>query len=428
MRRLCKISVLLAAVLVYSCGGWNTDHKNANAKEIAQLTNPPQPLFTLNEDSTLVTLFLCGDVMTGRGIDQALPHPGNPRLYESYVKNAEEYLRLAEQANGNIATPISFDYIWGDALTELEKRKPDLRIINLETSITASDDNWKNKSVCYRMNPANIPCLTAAGIDGCALANNHVLDWGYKGLTETLQTLDKAGIKTAGAGENEEEAARPAVWTLKNGRLLLFSLGTDDSGVPEAWAAKGNAPGVHFAKDFTNETILKIKAQIGSLKSAGDIAVLSLHWGSNWGYHIPSEHRAFAHRLIEEAGVDIIHGHSSHHFRGIEVYKGKLILYGCGDFINDYEGISGEEEYRGDLTLMYFPVMDPANGHLVRLDMVPFRMRRFRLNYAEEKDAAWMAAVLNREGKKLGTGVEMKGKAPGCYLELKSGDDAESRD
>ena len=74
--------------------------------------------------------------------------------------------------------------------------------------------------------------------------------------------------------------------------------------------------------------------------------VASVHWGSNWGYDIPREQTVFAHRLIDEAGVDIIHGHSSHHVRAIEVYKDRLILYGCGDFLNDYEGISGYEEFR----------------------------------------------------------------------------------
>jgi poly-gamma-glutamate capsule biosynthesis protein CapA/YwtB (metallophosphatase superfamily) len=72
--------------------------------------------------------------------------------------------------------------------------------------------------------------------------------------------------------------------------------------------------------------------------------------------------------LINEAGVDIVHGHSSHHPKGIEVYKNRPILYGCGDFLNDYEGISGYQEYRDDLTLMYFPRMDAASGKLVRFD------------------------------------------------------------
>lgn len=65
---------------------------------------------------------------------------------------------------------------------------PDFRIINLETSITTSED-WAPKDIHYRMHPANIPCLTVAKVDCCVLANNHVLDWGRSGLVETLETL-----------------------------------------------------------------------------------------------------------------------------------------------------------------------------------------------------------------------------------------------
>lgn len=79
-------------------------------------------------------LFLCGDVMTGRGIDQALPHPVNPALYESYIRDARDYVHLAEKANGPIRRPVTFDYVWGDALPELERARVDLRILNLETA------------------------------------------------------------------------------------------------------------------------------------------------------------------------------------------------------------------------------------------------------------------------------------------------------
>src|SRR6187455_2513170 len=132
------------------------------------------------QNPALLTLFLCGDVMTGRGIDQVLPHPSNPVLYEEYIKSARGYVQLAEEANGPIPKPVGFSYIWGDALTQLERRQPTCRIINLETAVTRSEDVQK-KAVNYRMNPANISCITAARIDCCALANNHVLDWGYPG-------------------------------------------------------------------------------------------------------------------------------------------------------------------------------------------------------------------------------------------------------
>src|SRR5215472_1712940 len=127
-------------------------------------------------------LFLCGDVMTGRGIDQALPHPVSPILYEPYVRDAREYVALAEKAAGPIPRPLSADYIWGHALQELECGRLDLRIVNLETAITSAETPWPGKGIHYRMHPQNIGCLTAAQISACALANNHLLDWGYDGL------------------------------------------------------------------------------------------------------------------------------------------------------------------------------------------------------------------------------------------------------
>src|SRR5512143_3888726 len=141
------------------------------------------------------TLFLTGDVMTGRGIDQVLPTPSDPQLYESYVTDAREYVKLAERAHGEIRKPVSFDYIWGDALAELDRAAPDARIVNLETSVTTSPGPWPAKGINYRMHPANVGCLTAPRLDCCTLANNHVLDWGYAGLDETLRTLRAAGIR-----------------------------------------------------------------------------------------------------------------------------------------------------------------------------------------------------------------------------------------
>lgn len=159
--------------------------------------------------------------------------------------------------------------------------------------------------------------------------------------------------------------------------------------------------------DFPEKTIRDIRDTIGQTKWASDIVVASIHWGGNWGYDVPREQREFAHLLVDEAGVDIIHGHSSHHVKGVEVYKGKLILYGCGDFLNDYEGISGHEIYRADLTLMYFVSTDPSTGKMISLHMTPMQIKRFRLNHASENDALWLKNVLNREGKKFGTSVEL---------------------
>ncbi len=92
-----------------------------------------------------ITLFMCGDVMTGRGIDQVLAHPSDPTLHGPYLKSALGYVKLAETANGPIDYPVPFSYAWGDAIKELDRRAPDVRIVNLETSITTSNDFWEGK-------------------------------------------------------------------------------------------------------------------------------------------------------------------------------------------------------------------------------------------------------------------------------------------
>jgi poly-gamma-glutamate capsule biosynthesis protein CapA/YwtB (metallophosphatase superfamily) len=352
-------------------------------------------------------LFLCGDVMTGRGIDQALPHPVDPVLYEPYVRDAREYVELAEKANGPIPRPLSFDYIWGDALQELEQTQIDLSIMNLETAITSEETPWPDKGIHYRMHPLNIGCLSAARISACGLANNHVLDWGYDGLSETLRSLDTAGIAHSGAGDNAEQAAAPAVLTVEDKpRVLLFSFGSTTSGIPREWSATSSRAGVNLLGDLSDATAARVADQMRHHRRPGDLLIASLHWGSNWGYDIPSKQIAFAHRLIEE-GVAIVHTHSSHHVKAIEVFKGRLILYGCGDFLTDYEGISGYEAFRSDLALMYFVDLDSPTGQLVSAGLVPFKMRRFRPERASAADAESLCNLLNELGAPFGTRMRL---------------------
>jgi poly-gamma-glutamate synthesis protein (capsule biosynthesis protein) len=356
-------------------------------------------------------LFLCGDVMTGRGIDQALPHHVNPILYEPYVHDACEYVELAEKAHGSISRPLSFDYIWGDALRELDRAAPDFRIVNLETAITRAETPWPDKGIHYRMHPQNVACLSAAHIGACALANNHVLDWEYDGLSETLQTLNAAGIAYSGAGNDGEEAMQPAVLaTAGRNRVLLFSFGSTTSGIPQEWKATSISPGVNLLDDLSEETAARMCDQMRAHQRPGDLIIASIHWGGNWGYEIPREQIVFAHRLIEE-GVAIVHGHSSHHVKAIEVFKARLILYGCGDFITDYEGISGYPAaagFRGDLALMYFVELDSSNGKLISARLVPMQMRRFRLECASAADVKWLCNLLNELGARFSACVKLQ--------------------
>ena len=173
------------------------------------------------------------------------------------------------------------------------------------------------------------------------------------------------------------------------------------SGVPSAWAATHDKAGVNFLRDFSAASVNRIAEQVRTIKLPGDIVVMSIHWGSNWGYEIPPKQRRFAHRLIDEAAVDVIHGHSSHHPRGIEIYGNRPIIYGCGDFINDYEGIGGHEKYRSDLSLMYLVSVNSRSGELNKLEMIPMRIRRFQLKRATTEEATWLAATIDRESRKF---------------------------
>lgn len=353
-----------------------------------------------------VTVFLCGDVMLGRGVDRILPHPGDPALQEAYMRDARAYVELAEHANGMIPRPADFSWPWGEALTVLAEAAPDARVVNLETSVTQHDEFAPGKAVHHRMSPANLPCLAAARPDVCALANNHVLDFGRRGLEETLDALASAGLPGAGAGRDATAARRPAITPVRDGvRMLVVSVGMASSGIPSSWAATDERPGVDFLARPSTAAAAVVVERVRQVKRPGDIAVVSIHWGPNWGYQVSRDEVRFAHALID-GGVDIVHGHSSHHPRPVEVYRGKLVLYGCGDFIDDYEGITGYEQYRDDLRLLYLVSVEVDTGRVTGLRMVPLQARRMRLEHASHEDSAWLRAVLDRVSRSSGVRID----------------------
>ncbi|MFD2421207.1 CapA family protein [Amycolatopsis pigmentata] len=392
-----------------------------------------------------VGVFLCGDVMTGRGVDQILAHPGDPRLSEHVVTDARTYVRLAEEANGPIPRPAACSWPWGEALSLLDEAAPDARVINLETTVTADGRFAPEKALHYRMNPANLAVLTVARPDVCVLANNHMLDFGLTGLADTLDALAGAGLRTVGAGRDAAEAVRPAVVEIHNcgghgpprppqgaspqtpvfcgghrpprppqgaspqtpsrHRVLVVAAGMPSSGVSRFSAATPARPGVAFVPDTSAASADALAASVTAHKRTGDVAIVSLHWGTNWGYTVDSGQVGFAHRLVE-SGVDIVHGHSAHHPRPIEIYRGGLILYGCGDLVNDYEGIGGYEAYRAELRLLYLADVD-ITGHerSVSLRMIPLRARAMRLERASAADAEWLRAALEHVSRHWGTRI-----------------------
>ena len=161
---------------------------------------------------------------------------------------------------------------------------------------------------------------------------------------------------------------------------------------------------MNLIEQTDSHAVESIASRIGRERRPGDVAIASIHWGGNWGYGIARSHRELAHRLVDEAGIDVVHGHSSHHPKAAELHDGRAILYGCGDLINDYEGIEGEDEYRPDLSLLWLLTLRP-DGRCAALEMMPYRIARFRLDRPSGEDRRWLGERLDRECGRFGGSV-----------------------
>jgi poly-gamma-glutamate synthesis protein (capsule biosynthesis protein) len=258
-------------------------------------------------------LSFVGDVMLGRGVNRMLEH----------------------------RPP---DYPWGDTLALL--RRSDWRACNLECVISDHGEPWSDKAFHFRSDAKNAAVLGVAGINAVSLANNHSLDFGYRAMQDMLRTLDERGISHAGAGMNSAAAFEPAVSTVHGKRISLIAF-TDNE--PE-WEATDRRPGVAYlpvdARDDRAQRLLRVVEQA---RRNSDLVVVSAHWGPNWGYEPPKEHVRFGRHLID-SGADIVFGHSGHVFRGIELYRERVILYCAGNFIDDY---AVDETERNDESFVF---------------------------------------------------------------------------
>jgi poly-gamma-glutamate capsule biosynthesis protein CapA/YwtB (metallophosphatase superfamily) len=189
--------------------------------------------------------------------------------------------------------------------------------------------------------------------------------------------------------------------------VLVYSFATPSSGTPRKWAATSGAPGINLLPNLSAETIERTARHIIKERQPGDVIVVSIHWGPNWGYEVSDGQRRFAHDLIDAAGVSVIHGHSSHHAKALEVYRDRLILYGCGDFLNDYEGIRGYEMYRDDLALMYLIDVTTTDGTVNEVEIVALSIKRMQLVRASTADVEWIRDTLDTESHKFATTVTM---------------------
>lgn len=351
---------------------------------------------------TLRLLFV-GDVMLGRLVDASFPtHNYSSKEDESHAR------QMKQSRSSNKSNP--YTAIWGNTLDIFHEA--DVRFINLETSVTTHSTPWPNKAFNYRMHPNNIKALNEAHIDFANTANNHILDYGYEGMKETVETLTKAIIGWAGVGDNLIEAGLPCIIEV-NG-LKIGVIGAADH---YSYWASNSKPGINYvdiegelnvfgtesiSMYSTNNFIERTKNTIRELKdsNAVDLCIVSIHIGANYAWEPTSNQQRFVKELIDKAGVDVIHGHSSHHIKGIEIYKGKVIMYGCGDFISDY---MIDREYKNNLGFIYELVYDMSNKQFIRLELTPTVISNLQVNIAVDDNRSWLYKKMDYLCDKLGT-------------------------
>ena len=316
-------------------------------------------------------LAFTGDVMLGRLVNEMIGHMGHY-------------------------------YVWGDTLPLL--KRADLRLINLECVIAEDGKPWDRspKVFFFRADPHAIDVLKAAGIDYVSLANNHTLDFGDEAMLEMLKRLDEAGIAHAGAGRNLQDASKPAVLEAGGLRIGVVSFTNNEP----AFAAAESSPGTNYIPiTLADRVVRKVRAAVDNARALADIVVFSIHWGPNMRQRPTQRFREFAHAVIE-MGADIFHGHSAHIFQGIEIYRGKLIMYDTGDFIDDYYVGPGETN---DQQLLFLVTI--AGRRIRRVEMVPVEISMCRVNIAGEDVQKEISKRFTSLSAEFGTEIEkMDGK------------------
>ena len=216
----------------------------------------------------------------------------------------------------------------------------DVLIGNLECAIT-SEGAPQPKSYTFAAPPETVKALALAGFDVLSLANNHAMDYGKVGLTDTINNLHQNGIASAGAGMNTSQAHQPVILE-RNGLRLAFlayaNVPVENSGFDSSsWIATFSQPGIAWAYPE------QIKADVTAAKKEVDVVIVLLHSGYEITSIIPGisqDQRLAAHAAID-AGAALVIGSHPHFLQSIEPYRGGLIAYSLGNFVfDDYQGIA----------------------------------------------------------------------------------------
>ncbi|MFN2299066.1 MAG: CapA family protein [Anaerolineales bacterium] len=257
-------------------------------------------------DSSPVTIAFVGDIMLGRSLGERINDGRGATIFGS----VKSILQSADVAVGNLEC----------ALGEGGTKAP--------------------KAYTFLAPPEAAVWLEDAGFDLLSLANNHSLDYGPAVLEQTMQTLNQAGIRSVGAGADEEQARAPEILEIGGSRLAFLAYvevpkeayGFD----PKHWRAGPDSPGVSWADDA------RIAADLQILDQQVDFIVVLFHFGDE-GMETPNRRQIQLSHLAIDNGADLVVGSHPHLLQAEEAYHSGWIFYSLGNFV--FDGFTGKANH-----------------------------------------------------------------------------------
>ena len=238
----------------------------------------------------------------------------------------------------------------------------DLNVVNLEGPLCRGGNaNPEQTSLCLRGDVSSAAPMAAAGVSAVSLANDHAMDYGPKGLEETLNLLRGERLGVCGAGSNRHAAGQPLVLKTPGGaEVALLSL--SDVG-PDAYAAGDDSPGINAVTSLE-----AVGEAVSAAAGEAHYVVVLVHWGEEDGAEITPRQREIA-RACARAGADLVVGCHPHAVQGMEIIEDTPVIYSLGDLLYYARGGAGAgilASCRFDdgalRSLEFFPVRAGENG------------------------------------------------------------------
>ncbi|HDL53829.1 MAG TPA: CapA family protein [Proteobacteria bacterium] len=200
----------------------------------------------------------------------------------------------------------------------------DAVFLNLETPVSVRGTPWEGKRYTFRASPVVAKAMYAEGVRVVSLANNHILDYGYQALDDTMRALRAAGVLYVGAGMDANEASVPALVSTPSGEVAFLAFSNT---LPRDFWAGAHRAGTLFGSPKTVKRLVTAAAS----KGAGSSVIVSFHWGKELMIE-PKEYQTSLAHLAIDSGASLVVGHHPHVAQPIEIYRGRPVLYSLGNF------------------------------------------------------------------------------------------------